>query len=121
MTAGNGHIIDPDGQARRALQAAVAEHGPQVLSDPATLDGIGRDRLASLPGEYITTPIRRWRLRIKSPRPGGAEYSVLALSMAVAGASSCGLDYHADSPVPGAQGAFGVRRRCSRSRSIGPN
>jgi hypothetical protein len=37
----------------QALQAAVAEHGPQVLSDPATLDGICRDRLASLPGEYI--------------------------------------------------------------------
>jgi hypothetical protein len=53
MTEGNGHIIDPDGQARRALQAAVAEHGPQVLSDPATLDGICQDRLASLPGEYI--------------------------------------------------------------------
>ena len=53
MTEGNGHIIDPDGQARRALQAAVAERGPQVLSDPATLDGIGRDRLDSLPGEYI--------------------------------------------------------------------
>jgi len=53
MTEGNGHIIDPDGQARRALQAAVAERGPQVLSDPATLDGICRDRLAGLPGEYI--------------------------------------------------------------------
>ena len=63
-------------------------------------------------------PIRRWRLRIKSPRPGGAEYSVLALSTAVAGASSCGLDDPAE--VPGTRGAFGVRRRCSRSRSIGP-
>jgi len=53
MAAGSGHIIDPAGQARQALLAAVAEYGPQVLSNPAQLDGICRDRLTSLPGEYI--------------------------------------------------------------------
>ena len=53
MTEGNGHRIDPEGLARQTLQAAVAEHGPQVLSDPVMLDGFCRDRLASLPGEYI--------------------------------------------------------------------
>ena len=51
MTAGNGHVIDPAGVARRALQAAVAEHGPLVLSDPGIMDRIGRESLAGLPGE----------------------------------------------------------------------
>ncbi len=51
MTEGNGHVIDPAGVARRALQAAVAEHGPLVLSDPGIMDRIGRESLAGLPGE----------------------------------------------------------------------
>ena len=42
MTEGNGHVIDPAGVARRARQAAVAEHGPLVLSDPGIMDRIGR-------------------------------------------------------------------------------
>ena len=53
MTEGNGHVIDPAGAARRALQAAVAEHGPLVLSDPGIMDRIGRESLAVLPGEAI--------------------------------------------------------------------
>ena len=53
MTEGNGHVIDPAGVARRALQAAVAEHGPLVLADPGIMDRIGRESLAGLPGEAI--------------------------------------------------------------------
>ncbi len=53
MTEGNGHVIDPDGAARRALQAAVAERGPQVLSDPDIMDRIGPGPLAGLPGEAV--------------------------------------------------------------------
>ena len=53
MTEGNGHVIDPDGAARRALQAAVAERGPQVLSDPDIMDRIGPGPLAALPGEAV--------------------------------------------------------------------
>lgn len=53
MTEGNGHVIDPDGAARRALQAAVAERGPQVLSDPGIVDRIGPGPLAGLPGEAV--------------------------------------------------------------------
>ncbi len=53
MTEGNGHVIDPNGDARRALQEAVAEHGPEVLSDAAVIDTICRDHLAGLPGESI--------------------------------------------------------------------
>jgi hypothetical protein len=53
MAEGDRHVIDPDGQARQVLRAAVAEHGPLVLSDPATLDGLCRRRLAGLPGEFI--------------------------------------------------------------------
>ncbi len=53
MTEGNGHVIDPAGVARLALQAAVAEHGPSVLSDPGSMDRIGRESLAGLPGEAI--------------------------------------------------------------------
>ena len=53
MTKGNGHAIDPDGHARRALAAAVAEYGPQALSNPAVMDGICRDRLSQLPGEAV--------------------------------------------------------------------
>jgi hypothetical protein len=53
VTEGNGHVIDPAGDARRALEAAVAQHGPQALSNPVIMDGIGRDRLSHLPGEAI--------------------------------------------------------------------
>ena len=53
MTEGNGHAIDPAGDARRALHEAVAEHGPEVLSNAVIMDRIGRDRLSDLPGEAI--------------------------------------------------------------------
>lgn len=53
MTEGNGHVIDPTGDARRVLETAVAERGPGVLSDPATMDGICRARLQGMPGETI--------------------------------------------------------------------
>lgn len=53
MTEGNGHVIDPDGQARRALHAAVAEHGPGALSNAVIMDGICQERLGDLPGEAI--------------------------------------------------------------------
>jgi hypothetical protein len=53
VTEGNGHVIDPAGDARRALDAAVAQYGPQALSNPAIMDGICRDRLSQLPGEAI--------------------------------------------------------------------
>jgi len=53
VTEGNGHVIDPADHARRALEAAVAQYGPQALSNPAIMDGICRDRLSQLPGEAI--------------------------------------------------------------------
>ncbi len=53
MTEGNGHIIDPAGDARRALQAVVAEHGPEALSNAVIMDGICQARLSNLPGEAI--------------------------------------------------------------------
>jgi hypothetical protein len=53
VTEGNGHVIDPNGDARRALQEAVAEHGPEVLSNAAVIDAICQDHLAGLPGESI--------------------------------------------------------------------
>jgi hypothetical protein len=54
MAEGGGrHVIDPGGQARQALRAAVAEYGPLVLSNPATLDGLCQQRLAGMPGEFI--------------------------------------------------------------------
>jgi hypothetical protein len=53
VTEGNGHVIDPAGDARRALQAAVAEHGPQALSNAVIMDGICAARLSDLPGEAI--------------------------------------------------------------------
>ena len=53
MTEGNGHIIDPAGDARRALQAVVAEHGPDALSNAVIMDGICQARLSNLPGEAI--------------------------------------------------------------------
>ena len=51
VTEGNGHIIDPAGDARRALQAVVAEHGPDALSNAVIMDGICQARLSNLPGE----------------------------------------------------------------------
>jgi len=53
VTEGNGHAIDPAGEARRALQAAVAAHGTQALSNAVIVDEICRDRLGGLPGEAI--------------------------------------------------------------------
>ncbi len=53
MTEGNGHVIDPNGDARRALLEAVAERGREVLSDAAAMDAICRDQLTGLPGESI--------------------------------------------------------------------
>ena len=53
MTEGTGHVIDPDGDARRALLQAVAEHGPEVLSDATIMDNLCRNQLAGLPGESI--------------------------------------------------------------------
>ncbi|MGO9192081.1 MAG: hypothetical protein ACLP8X_26975, partial [Streptosporangiaceae bacterium] len=51
MTEGNGHVIDPAGDARRALQAVVAEYGPEALSNAVIMDGICQARLGNLPGE----------------------------------------------------------------------
>jgi hypothetical protein len=53
VTEGNGHVIDPNGDARRALLQAVADHGPEVLSDTAIMDTVCRDHLTGLPGESI--------------------------------------------------------------------
>jgi hypothetical protein len=53
VTEGNGHVIDPNGDARRALQEAVAEHGPEVLSNASVMENVCRDHLAGLPGESI--------------------------------------------------------------------
>ena len=53
MTEGNGHVIDPSGEARRALQAVVAERGTAALSNAVIVDGVCRDRLGGLPGEAI--------------------------------------------------------------------
>ena len=53
MTEGTGHVIDPAGDARRALHAAVAEHGPEALSNAVIMDAVCQDRLRDLPGEAI--------------------------------------------------------------------
>jgi len=53
VTEVTGHVIDPDGEARRALLDAVAEHGPGALSDATFMDNLCRNRLAALPGESI--------------------------------------------------------------------
>ena len=53
MTEGTEHVIDPDGDARRALVEAVAEHGPEALSDATIMDNLCRNQLAALPGESI--------------------------------------------------------------------
>ena len=53
MTEGTGHVIDPDGEARRALFDVVAEHGPGALSDATIMDDLCRNKLAALPGESV--------------------------------------------------------------------
>jgi hypothetical protein len=53
VTEGNGHIIDPAGDARRVLQAVVAEQGPEALSNAVIMDGVCQARLSHLPGEAI--------------------------------------------------------------------
>ena len=53
MTEGNGHVIDPNGDARRALHEAVAEHGPEALSNAVIMYNVCRDHLIGLPGESI--------------------------------------------------------------------
>jgi hypothetical protein len=53
VAEGTGHVIDPAGVARDALQGAVAAHGPGVLWNPVMLDDFCRDRLAGLPGEAV--------------------------------------------------------------------
>ena len=53
VTEGNGHVIDPGGQARLALHAAVAAHGPEALSNVVIMDAICQERLDDLPGEAI--------------------------------------------------------------------
>jgi hypothetical protein len=53
VTEGNGHTIDPAGDARRALQEVVAEHGPEALSNAVIMDDICQARLSNLPGEAI--------------------------------------------------------------------
>ena len=53
MTEGNEHAIDPAGEARRALHAAVAEYGPEALSNAVIMDRICQDRLSDLPGEAV--------------------------------------------------------------------
>ena len=63
MTEGNGHVIDPAGVARLALQAAVAEHGPLVLPDPGIMD-----RAAGNPGRGCPG-----RPSSSVARPGGLE------------------------------------------------
>jgi hypothetical protein len=53
VTEGAGHVIDPAGDASRALQAAVALHGPGVLGNAAMLDAFCANRLAGLTGEAV--------------------------------------------------------------------
>jgi len=53
VTEGTGHVIDPAGDARRALQDAVTSHGPAVLSDATVMDHLCRTQLTALPGESI--------------------------------------------------------------------
>ena len=53
MTEGTGHIIDPDGDARRAMQEAVLAHGPEALSDATIMEDLCRTQLTALPGECI--------------------------------------------------------------------
>ena len=53
MTEGTGHVIDPAGDARRALQEAVTTHGPTALSDATVMENLCRTQLTALPGECI--------------------------------------------------------------------
>jgi hypothetical protein len=53
VTEGNEHAIDPAGEARRALHEAVAEYGPEALSNAVIMDRVCQDRLSDLPGEAV--------------------------------------------------------------------
>jgi hypothetical protein len=53
VTEGTGHVIDPAGDARRALQEALTTHGPTALSDATVMDNLCRTQLTALPGECI--------------------------------------------------------------------
>jgi len=53
VTEGTGHVIDPAGDARRAVQEAVSAHGPGVLSDATAMENLCRTQLTALPGECI--------------------------------------------------------------------
>ena len=53
MTEGTGHVIDPAGDARRALQEAVTAQGPAALSDATVMENLCRTQLTALPGECI--------------------------------------------------------------------
>jgi hypothetical protein len=53
VTEGTGHVIDPAGDARRAVQDAVTSHGPEVLSDATVMEHLCRTQLTALPGECI--------------------------------------------------------------------
>ena len=56
MTEGTGHVIDPDGDARRAVHEAVAEGGPEVLSDATIMENLCRTQLTAM----AAGPVRRW-------------------------------------------------------------
>jgi hypothetical protein len=54
MTGGAGQAIGPGGpggEARSVLRSAVADYGPQILSNAAILEGICEDRLPDSPRE----------------------------------------------------------------------
>jgi hypothetical protein len=53
LTEGTGHVIDPAGDARRAVQEAVNAYGPGVLSDATAMENLCRTQLTALPGECI--------------------------------------------------------------------
>jgi hypothetical protein len=53
VTEGTGHVIDPAGEARRAVQEAVTAYGPGVLSDATVMENLCRTQLTALPGECI--------------------------------------------------------------------
>ena len=111
MTEGTGHVIDPDGDARRALQEAVAEHGPEALSDATIMDNLCRTQLTALPGECILIvsaaradvpallrdkipqlrQLRRHPVRGRHPGPGAATWTT---------PRACG--WCASSPAPSA-------------------
>jgi len=90
VTEGTGYVIDPNGDARRALHEVVAGYGPQALSDPAIMERVCRDRLAGLPGEsaLIGSAARAnvpAMLRERIPRLGNYG-AIQAVATALAGA-----------------------------------